>query len=188
MGMRTPLIAALGLAAALAAAPLTRGEDGAYSALVGMATAPDDAHVEEGRLPEGLDGPQARRARPSVPERTVAPQGSARPVSSAALPAAEPALRDAVRDPVRDEASVVTAASRHAPSAWTRLYAILLPSSRSGIPELRASTSAFAGARPVRRDPAPYVPHETEEGVRRGMADMLAIMSSGGEPPAPASR
>lgn len=184
--MRTPLIAALGLAAALAAAPLTRGEDGAYSALVGMATAPDDGHVEEGRLPEGLDGPAARHARAyAVPQRTVAPQGTPRPVTSAARPSVEPAGRDSLRDAVRDEAAVVAAASRHAPSAWTRLYAILLPSSRSGIPELKASTSAFAGARPVRRDPAPYVPHETEEGVRRGMADMLAIMSAGAEPPAP---
>jgi hypothetical protein len=181
---KPPLLAALGLAAALAAAPLVRGES-AYSSLVGLAASPDDAHAEEGRLPEGLDRPLARAAAAPAPApRSVAPAAE-RPVTSAAAPLRETAeLRDAVRD--EDPRAVSGTSSQRTP-AWVKVVGFLLPSTRPGIPELKASTSPFAGARPVRRSP-PYVPHETEEGVRRGMAEMMAIMSAGAEPPAPSAR
>jgi hypothetical protein len=177
--MRKPLLAALGLAAALAAAPLVRGES-AYSSLVDLAASPEEAHAEEGRLPEGLDRPMARSgpAAPAPAPRSVAP-ASERPVTSAAAPLREGAeLRDAVRD---EDPRAVSGTSAHRTPAWVKVVGYLLPSTRPGIPELKASTSPFAGARPVRRAP-PYVPHETEEGVRRGMADMMAIMSAGPVP------
>lgn len=184
---KPPLLAALGLAAALAAAPLVRGES-AYSSLVGLAAAPDDAHAEEGRLPEGLDGPLARSgsAAPAPAPRSVTPAGQDRPVTSAAVPPRESAeLRDAVRD---EDPRAVAGTSSHRSPAWVKVVAFLLPSTRPGIPELKASTSPYAGARPVRRSPSSYMPHETEEGVRRGMADMLAIMSADADTPAPSPR
>lgn len=182
--MRKPLLAALGLAAALAAAPLVRGES-AYSSLVGLAASPDDGHAEEGRLPESLDRPLPRSAPAAPAPRSVAPAVE-RPVSAAAAPLRESAeLRDAVRE---EDSRAVSGTSAHRSPAWVKVVAFLLPSTRPGIPELKASTSPFAGARPMRRSPSPYMPHETEEGVRRGMADMLAIMSAGAEPPAPGAR
>lgn len=181
---KTPLLAALGLAAALAAAPLVRGES-AYSSLVGLAESPDDAHAQEGRLPEGVDRPMAR-SRPGSPAPRGAAPAAGRPVTSAAAPLREPGeLRDAVRE---EDTRAVLGTFAHRSPGWVKVVAFLLPSTRPGIPELRASTSPFAGARPVRRSPSPYLPHETEEGVRRGMADMLAIMSAGSDPHAPSGR
>lgn len=180
--MRTPLIVALGLAALLAGTSLVRGEESAYSSLVGLASASEDRRPDEGRLPEGADGPLQRGAAarevpaPPLTERRVAPAAPRR----LTRPSDEEALRDAVRD---ERTPVVAAPSPRPASTLTRLFSYLLPSSRSGVPELKASSAAYAGAR-LRMEPASYVPRETEEGVRRGMADMMALMSAGGEPAA----
>lgn len=48
----------------------------------------------------------------------------------------------------------------------------------SGLPELKASAGAGSGGRLARRAPGPDVPGEAAEGVRRGMAEMLALMSA----------
>ncbi len=127
-----------------------------------MAQAPDEDQAREGRLPEGADGPLRREA--------------PRPEPSRAAPAATAHEQAASR-----EADLVVAPAPRPTSAWTKLFVLLLPPSSSGVPELRASTATFAGPRPVRRGPPLYVPRETEEGVRRGMADMLALMSAGAD-------
>ncbi|MDX6770082.1 MAG: hypothetical protein SF051_11160 [Elusimicrobiota bacterium] len=157
--MRTRLLVALAFAAALSAAPRARGQDTAYSSLVGLALSGGDDASQEGRLPEGADGPLSREARPGP-----APRPAAEAVSVAPRP--EP----------------VTAPEPRPVSAWTRLFVLLLPPSRSGVPELRASTAAFAGPRPIRVHAPLLAPRETEEGVRRGMADMMALMSAGADP------
>lgn len=161
--MKTRLAVALAFALALAAAPLVRGQGEAYSSLVGMADSAEDDLPREGRIPEGADRPLRR-------------EGSG--ASTRGRVATAAAHEDA---PQREAGLVVTPAPRPA-SAWTKLFILLLPPSSSGVPELRASTAAFAGPRPVRRGPPLYIPRETEEGVRRGMADMMALMSAGADP------
>ncbi len=139
VGMRSSLVAVSALAAVLAAAPLVRGEDAAYTSLVGLAQAPAQDPAEEARLP-------------------------------AAAP----------REPEAD----VKAPPRREPSAWTKLFILLLPPKTDGlaIPELRASTAAFAGPRPIRYAPPLRLPRQAEEGTRRGLADVMALMSAGTEP------
>ena len=93
----------------------------------------------------------------------------------AKLPAAMPESRE-------DDGHLVAAPAPRPVSAWTRLFVLLLPPIGVEMPQLRASTSPAVGSRPIRLAPASMAPRETEEGVRRGMAEMLALLSAAPEP------
>lgn len=94
----------------------------------------------------------------------------------------EAKLPAAASDEDTESGPLVTAPAPRAVSAWTRLFVLLLPPIGTGMPQLRASTSPVAGVRPIRYAPLSTVPRETEEGVRRGMAEMLALMSAAPDP------
>lgn len=167
-GMWTPLLAALALTAPLSAAPPAPKPDSAYESLAALAAGSDDGRIGEARMPEGGDVRSGRGAWPRhVP-----------PAAPAAAPENDEVVRDALSD--RRPVSVVRADPQPA-SSWAKLFRLLLPS-MPPIPELRASTAPFAGARTRRPSPEPFIPRETEEGMRRGLADMMAVMSAGAAP------
>lgn len=93
----------------------------------------------------------------------------------AKLPASAP-------DREKDDGPLVAAPAPRPVSAWTKLFVLLLPPIGTEMPQLRASTSPVVGSRPIRFAPASPAPRETEEGVRRGMAEMLALMSAAPDP------
>lgn len=100
-------------------------------------------------------------------------------LAEARLPTQALAAADAER--ARGEAVVKAPPARR--SAWTRLFALLLPPS-SSVPELKA----LPRGRRMRPEPPLSPPREADEGVRRGMAELMSALSAGVEAAAPARR